>query len=69
MLLRLELAVLALYKKWISPLLGTHCRYQPTCSQYAVDALSRHGLFRGNFRTMKRIARCAPWGGTGWDPA
>lgn len=46
----------------------TPCRYVPTCSNYALDAFERHGAFRGLWLTVKRIARCNPWGGHGWDP-
>ncbi|HVV35039.1 MAG TPA: membrane protein insertion efficiency factor YidD [Acidimicrobiales bacterium] len=45
-----------------------HCRYSPSCSHYAVEALERHGAARGSWLTAKRLARCAPWGGHGWDP-
>lgn len=57
-----------IYRLCISPLLPQSCRYTPTCSQYAIDALRRHGPFRGTWLTMRRIARCHPWGGSGYDP-
>ena len=44
------------------------CRYDPTCSAYALDALERHGAARGSWLAIRRIGRCHPWGGTGWDP-
>lgn len=44
------------------------CRYQPTCSQYALDALEAHGALRGSWLTLRRLLRCHPWGGYGWDP-
>jgi putative membrane protein insertion efficiency factor len=44
------------------------CRYVPTCSNYALDALEHHGALRGSALTMRRLARCHPWGGHGWDP-
>jgi uncharacterized protein len=46
----------------------TPCRYVPTCSNYALDALERHGAAKGLWLTARRIARCNPWGATGWDP-
>ena len=57
-----------IYRLCISPLLPQSCRYTPPCSQYAIDALRRHGPFRGTWLTMRRIARCHPWGGSGYDP-
>jgi putative membrane protein insertion efficiency factor len=44
------------------------CRYQPTCSAYALDALEQHGAARGSWLTIRRLCRCHPWGGHGWDP-
>lgn len=44
------------------------CRFDPSCSSYALEALERHGAARGSWFTMRRLARCHPWGGTGWDP-
>ncbi len=52
----------------ISPWLGSKCRYTPTCSQYGIDALKKHGVIKGTWLTMKRISRCHPWGGHGYDP-
>lgn len=57
-----------LYRYGLSPLIGANCRYHPTCSAYAEEALRRHGLFRGGWLAVKRIARCHPWGGSGEDP-
>lgn len=56
------------YRYAISPLLGANCRYQPTCSAYAEEALRRHGVLRGGWLALKRISRCNPWGGSGYDP-
>jgi putative membrane protein insertion efficiency factor len=56
------------YQWLISPLLPVSCRYQPTCSAYAIEALQRHGLLRGLALTVKRLMRCHPWGGSGYDP-
>ena len=62
------LGVVWVYRKLVSPFLRPRCRYQPTCSVYATDALKQHGGFRGGWLTLKRIARCHPWGGSGYDP-
>lgn len=58
-----------LYRATLGRWLGGQCRFQPTCSQYALDAIARHGPWRGGWRTVRRLARCHPWGGRGWDPA
>jgi putative membrane protein insertion efficiency factor len=56
------------YQWIISPVIGPKCRYTPSCSQYAVEALQKHGIFKGGWLTLKRISRCHPWGGHGYDP-
>lgn len=56
------------YQLAISPWLGSNCRYQPTCSAYMIDALKEHGLIKGLWLGTKRIGRCHPWGGHGYDP-
>lgn len=56
------------YRNAISPLIGANCRFQPTCSAYAEEALRRYGAFRGGWLALKRIGRCHPWGGHGYDP-
>ncbi len=56
------------YRVVISPLTGSNCRYQPTCSAYALEALERHGALRGGWLALRRIGRCHPWGGSGYDP-
>ncbi len=56
------------YKGAISPLLPPSCRYTPTCSEYALEALRIHGPLRGSILAIKRILRCHPWGGSGYDP-
>ena len=56
------------YQKVISPLFPSTCRYQPTCSHYAIEALETHGLLRGGWLALKRIGRCQPWGSSGYDP-
>ncbi len=55
------------YRLALSPLLGARCRYHPSCSAYALQALSRHGAARGSWLALRRIARCHPWGGSGVD--
>lgn len=61
-------AAIRFYQGAISPMLPAACRYQPTCSQYAIEALRKHGLLKGAWLAVKRIARCHPWGGSGYDP-
>lgn len=56
------------YQKFISPLTPSSCRYSPTCSHYAVEALQKHGLLKGGWLAIKRIGSCNPWGGSGYDP-
>ena len=56
------------YRLVISPLLGSNCRFQPTCSAYALEALARHGAFRGTWFAARRMLRCRPGGGSGYDP-
>ena len=58
-----------LYRVTLGPLLGGHCRYIPSCSQYAIDAINKYGPPRGGWRATKRICRCHPFGGRGYDPA
>jgi len=60
--------LIKIYQKIISPLIGPKCRFTPTCSNYAIDALKKHGIFRGSWLAVKRIAKCHPWGGSGYDP-
>lgn len=56
------------YQLCISPLIGTHCRFYPTCSTYALQAIKLHGLIKGSFYSLKRISRCHPWHQGGIDP-
>jgi putative membrane protein insertion efficiency factor len=56
------------YQILVSPLLPPRCRYTPTCSQYAKEALQKHGLLKGGYLGLKRILSCHPWGGSGFDP-
>ena len=62
------LLLIRIYQVLLSPLLGASCRFTPTCSQYGVEAIRKHGPFTGGWLTLKRIARCNPWGGHGHDP-
>ena len=56
------------YRYTISPMLGPSCRFSPSCSEYAVQAINRHGAIKGGFLTVKRLGRCHPWGSSGYDP-
>lgn len=56
------------YRLLLSPWVGHGCRYQPTCSAYAMEALERHGAVKGSWLAARRIASCHPWGGHGYDP-
>jgi hypothetical protein len=60
--------VVRLYRLAISPWLGANCRFDPTCSTYAIEALQVHGILKGTWLAVKRIGRCHPWGGSGYDP-
>jgi len=60
--------LIRIYQLSISPFLGSNCRYQPTCSQYSVDAVSKYGPLKGGWLALKRISSCHPWGGHGHDP-
>ena len=62
------LKLIRLYQKFISPLLRPSCRFQPTCSEYAFQAVERYGALRGALLAVKRILRCNPWGSSGADP-
>jgi len=56
------------YKMTLSPLIGGNCRYSPTCSSYGILAIIKYGAIKGGWLTIKRIASCNPWGGSGYDP-
>jgi len=62
------LGLVKFYRLFISPLLGPRCRYQPTCSSYALEAIEHHGALKGGWLAARRIGRCHPWGGFGYDP-
>lgn len=65
---RIAVLPIRLYKYCISPMLPPACRYLPTCSDYAAEAVLRHGLLRGGWYALWRIARCHPWAAGGYDP-
>ncbi|WP_159673609.1 membrane protein insertion efficiency factor YidD [Andreprevotia sp. IGB-42] len=62
------IALLRFYQLAISPLLGPRCRFTPSCSHYAIEALGKYGAVRGGWLTIRRLCRCHPWGGCGHDP-
>ena len=65
---RMLIFLIELYRHTISPLRLPTCRFTPTCSQYAVEALTEYGLIRGSWLTVIRLAKCGPWHRGGWDP-
>jgi len=67
-LTKLYILPIKFYQKAISPHLGSHCRFQPTCSRYTVSAIEEWGIIKGTWLGIKRIFRCHPWGGHGYDP-
>lgn len=64
----LLIEIVKFYKKAISPWLPVACRYEPTCSEYMIEAIQKYGVWRGVLLGIKRIGRCHPWGGSGIDP-
>jgi len=68
MLSELLIGLITLYRKFISPILPSSCRYYPTCSEYGLLAIKKYGPFKGGWLTVKRIVSCNPWGGHGHDP-
>jgi uncharacterized protein len=64
----LLLALVRAYRYFVSPLLGQHCRYTPSCSQYMMDALTAHGALKGGYLGVRRVLRCHPWHRGGYDP-
>lgn len=65
---RIGVGAVRLYQIFLSPFLGGHCRFHPSCSVYAIEAIETHGLWRGTRLAMARMGRCHPWGGQGYDP-
>ena len=66
---KIAIRLIELYRKYLSPL-KKHptCRFVPTCSEYALQAIQKHGPFKGLYLTIRRLLRCHPWGGSGYDP-
>ncbi|MFT4153405.1 membrane protein insertion efficiency factor YidD [Parafilimonas sp.] len=60
--------LIKIYQKIISPVLGPQCRFTPTCSNYALEAFKKYGVFKGGWLAIKRISKCHPWGKSGYDP-
>ena len=60
--------LIKIYQFLISPIIGKNCRFNPTCSNYALEALKKHGLILGMYYSIIRISKCHPWGGSGHDP-
>jgi len=60
--------IIKIYQFIVSPLIGQNCRYLPTCSEYAIESLKLHGLLRGSFFAIRRVLKCHPFGGHGFDP-
>lgn len=65
---RLALGLIFFYRVTLSAVMGRQCRFLPTCSEYAADAIRTHGALKGAGLALRRIARCHPWGGSGYDP-
>jgi putative membrane protein insertion efficiency factor len=65
---KILLAAVELYRRIVSPLLPAHCRFHPSCSEYAVEALREHGAARGGWMALRRVGRCHPWNPGGIDP-
>jgi hypothetical protein len=62
------ITIIKIYRVMISPLFSPKCRYTPTCSDYGIQSINKHGAFKGGYYTIKRILTCHPWGGDGYDP-
>ena len=68
LLTRLLIAPIRFYRQYVSPLTPPACRFTPTCSQYAIEALQKHGPLKGLWLALRRLLRCHPWGGSGYAP-
>lgn len=64
----LLIGLIRFYQKFLSPLCPGVCRYRPTCSQYFIEAIQIHGVLKGSYLGIRRLLRCHPWGGSGYDP-
>lgn len=62
------IGLIKLYQVTLSPYIGRSCRYTPTCSNYGIEAIQKHGPLKGSWLTLKRVLSCNPWGGSGYDP-
>jgi len=67
-MIKISTLLIGLYRSTLSPYLPSACRYIPTCSKYSEEAIIRYGFIKGSWIGMKRLSRCQPWGGTGYDP-
>ena len=68
LLAKILIGLIKLYQVTLSPYIGRACRYTPTCSNYGIEAIQKHGPFKGTWLTIKRVLSCNPWGGSGYDP-
>jgi putative membrane protein insertion efficiency factor len=64
----LVIGLINTYRYILSPVIPSRCRYLPTCSEYAIEAINKYGLRKGIWKAIKRVGRCHPWGGSGFDP-
>ena len=65
---KILIGLIKLYQVTLSPFIGRSCRYTPTCSNYGIEAIQKHGPIKGSWLTLKRVLSCNPWGGSGYDP-
>jgi hypothetical protein len=65
---RVLIAILSAYRRWVTPLMAPHCRFSPSCSRYAIEAIRTHGAFRGSWLAGRRVLKCQPFFTGGYDP-
>lgn len=65
---KVALAIIRFYKRFLSPMLGSNCRFYPTCSSYMAEAIAKYGVLKGGWMGLRRIGRCHPWNEGGFDP-